>query len=49
MSKQEIPVKTIDSVSEVHRLMSLPAPKNPLITLINHADEPPVRERGFIA
>jgi len=47
MSKQEVPVKTINSVSEVHRLLSLPAPKNPLITLINHADEPPVSGKGI--
>jgi len=47
MRKQEIPVKIINSVSEVHRLLLLPAPKNPLITLINHADESPVSEAGI--
>ncbi|CAM3741015.1 AraC family transcriptional regulator [Mucilaginibacter galii] len=47
MSKQDLPIKNINSVSEVHRLLSLPAPKNPLITLINHAHEPPASAGGI--
>jgi AraC family transcriptional regulator, transcriptional activator of pobA len=31
-------IKIIDSVSELHRLLSLPKPQHPLITLINHND-----------
>ncbi|MBC7615007.1 MAG: AraC family transcriptional regulator [Pedobacter sp.] len=31
-------IKVINSVSELHRLMSLPKPLHPLITLINHND-----------
>lgn len=36
MSKEENPIKTINSVSEIHRLLGLAPPKNPLITLIDH-------------
>jgi AraC family transcriptional activator of pobA len=39
MNKDQKPLKIIDSVSELHRLLYLPPPKNPLITLIDHADE----------
>ncbi len=38
MKKEAINIKTIDSVSELHRLLSLPKPSHPLITLINHSD-----------
>jgi AraC family transcriptional regulator, transcriptional activator of pobA len=38
MKKEAINIKTINSVSELHRLMSLPKPSHPLITLINHSD-----------
>jgi len=39
MFKDEKPVKIINSISELHRLLQLPPPKNTLITLIDHADE----------
>jgi AraC family transcriptional activator of pobA len=39
MNKTEQPIKTINSVSELHRLLYLPPPKNTLITLINHTGE----------
>ncbi|WP_395047496.1 helix-turn-helix domain-containing protein [Flavobacterium sp.] len=38
MKKEAINIKTINSVSELHRLLSLPKPSHPLITLINHSD-----------
>jgi AraC family transcriptional regulator, transcriptional activator of pobA len=38
MKKEEIKVKIINSVSELHRLLSLPKPSHPLITLINHKE-----------
>ncbi|WP_394758080.1 helix-turn-helix domain-containing protein [Flavobacterium sp.] len=38
MEKEAINIKTINSVSELHRLLSLPKPSHPLITLINHSD-----------
>ncbi len=38
MKKEAITIKTINSVSELHRLLSLPKPSHPLITLINHSD-----------
>jgi AraC family transcriptional regulator, transcriptional activator of pobA len=38
MKKEVINVKTINSVSELHRLLSLPKPLHPLITLINHKE-----------
>lgn len=37
MKKEAITIKTINSVSELHRLFSLPKPSHPLITLINHS------------
>lgn len=39
MNKADQPIKTIDSVSELHRLLCLPPPKNPQITLIDHTGE----------
>ena len=36
----------INSVSELHRLMSLPKPYHPLITLLNHADETKTEDFG---
>ena len=36
MKKENISIKVINSVSELHRLLSLPKPLHPLITLINH-------------
>ncbi|WP_187294773.1 AraC family transcriptional regulator [Chitinophaga pinensis] len=44
MSRTATDIKSINSVSEMHRLLQLPPPKHPLITLINHADESPVDE-----
>jgi AraC family transcriptional regulator, transcriptional activator of pobA len=38
MKKENIPIKVINSVSELHRLLLLPKPLHPLITLINHAE-----------
>lgn len=38
MKKGALNIKTIDSVSELHRLLSLSKPSHPLITLINHSD-----------
>jgi AraC family transcriptional regulator, transcriptional activator of pobA len=38
MKKEAINIKTINSVSELHRLLSLSKPSHPLITLINHSD-----------
>ena len=38
MKKGAINIKTIDSVSELHRLLSLSKPSHPLITLINNSD-----------
>jgi AraC family transcriptional regulator, transcriptional activator of pobA len=38
MKKEEIKTKQINSVSELHRLLSLTKPLHPLITLINHSD-----------
>jgi AraC family transcriptional activator of pobA len=37
MQKKEEPLKIINSVSELHRLLVLPPPKNTLVTLIDHA------------
>jgi AraC family transcriptional activator of pobA len=42
MSKEEKPIKIINSVSELHRLFSLPPPKHTQITLINHGEETPI-------
>ncbi len=41
MNKQETPLKVINSVSELHRLLCLPPPKNTQVTIINHALENP--------
>ena len=38
MKKEPLIIKTINSVSELHRILSLPKPSHPLITLINHCD-----------
>ncbi len=38
MKKEEQSIKIINSVSELHRIMLLPKPLHPLITLINHDD-----------
>jgi AraC-like DNA-binding protein len=40
MAKEEKSLTFLNSVSEIHRLLLLPPPKNPLITLVNHQDEP---------
>jgi AraC family transcriptional activator of pobA len=42
MSKEEKPIKIINSVSELHRLLSLPPPKHTQITLIYHGEETPI-------
>ncbi|EHQ24818.1 helix-turn-helix domain-containing protein [Mucilaginibacter paludis] len=44
MKKAEQPIKIINSVSELHRLLCLPPPKNTLITLIDHTGENPGHE-----
>jgi AraC family transcriptional activator of pobA len=44
MKKQEKKIRVIDSVSELHRIMALPKPAHPLITLIQHTDENPLVE-----
>ena len=36
--KEEFTIEVINSVSELHRILSLPKPFHPLITLINHND-----------
>ena len=36
--KEEFTIEVINSVSELHRILSLPKPFHPLITLINHSD-----------
>lgn len=41
MAKEEKSVTIINSVSELHRMLKLPPPKNTLISLINHKDEVP--------
>jgi AraC family transcriptional activator of pobA len=38
MKKEENNIEVINSVSELHRLLCLPKPLHPLITLINHID-----------
>ncbi|WP_373549217.1 helix-turn-helix domain-containing protein [Haliscomenobacter sp.] len=38
MKMDKRPIKIINSVSELHRLLTLPKPLHPLITLINHGD-----------
>lgn len=39
MAKEEIPVTVVNSVSEIHRMLKLPPPKNTQITLIDHNGE----------
>ena len=38
MSSKENKFMTINSISELHKLMGLPKPKHPLVSLINYAD-----------
>ncbi len=38
MKTDKVNINIIDSVSELHRLLSLPKPLHPLITLINHSE-----------
>lgn len=38
MKMDKVNINIIDSVSELHRLLSLPKPLHPLITLINHSE-----------
>jgi AraC family transcriptional regulator, transcriptional activator of pobA len=38
MKKEQPTSRTINSISELHRLLTLPKPLHPLITLINHTD-----------
>ncbi len=40
MKKQTTPPLLINSVSELHRLMALPKPEHPLVSLIHYADLP---------
>lgn len=37
MKKTKIIIKNINSVSEIHRLLGLPKPKHPLITILDHS------------
>lgn len=41
MAREEKSVTVINSVSELHRMLMLPPPKNTQVTLIHHKDEPP--------
>jgi len=45
--KDQKPVTIINSVSELHRLLHLPPPKNTQITLIRHRDEPEESQLNF--
>lgn len=38
MKKNPNSPRTINSISELHRLLSLPKPEHPLVTLINHSE-----------
>jgi AraC family transcriptional regulator, transcriptional activator of pobA len=38
MKKEDKQITIVNSVSELHRLLSLPKPLHPLVTLINHSD-----------
>lgn len=39
MKKKDLRILRIDSVSELHRIVMLPPPSNPLITVIDHAQD----------
>ncbi len=45
MEKSQRNIQTINSVSELHRLMSLPKPLHPLITFIDHSQVTSVRDK----
>ena len=44
MEKSQRNIQTINSVSELHRLMSLPKPLHPLLTFIDHSQVTSVRD-----
>ncbi|KEO72712.1 helix-turn-helix domain-containing protein [Anditalea andensis] len=46
MKKTGITIKNVNTVSEIHRLLGLPRPKHPLITLINHTVNAPEQSVG---